>query len=264
DVEVPRLLASLRYYVMLCRDLPHYTEHDVEENFVTKLKFLMKLSFPTEQEFDYETKAEQERAIKTWEKAKIHENYFNLPHGSRWIGDINALALELFSTLCYEAEKDPAKKFEAFNKHYSHNILERNEDLTEVYFKTWNRHLEYYCQERTSFMERLKFYIDIFPRNDVLTMLYISILRHDEAETRWFFLLNQHDDDIVKVVRCIIQNGTEFENIRKHTRKSNYNFYFDILKNSAEKSSTNLIPESYLWRSALFFIKYTKATAFYD
>uniref|UniRef100_A0AC34FR94 Uncharacterized protein n=1 Tax=Panagrolaimus sp. ES5 TaxID=591445 RepID=A0AC34FR94_9BILA len=113
-------------------------------------------------------------------------------------------------------------------------------------------------------MERLKFYIDIFPRNDVLTMLYISILRHDDAEIRWFFLLNQHEDDIVKIVRCIVQNGTEFENIRKHTRKSNYNFYFDILKNSAEKSSTNLIPESYLWRSALFFIKYTKATSFYD
>uniref|UniRef100_A0A914ZBT1 Uncharacterized protein n=1 Tax=Panagrolaimus superbus TaxID=310955 RepID=A0A914ZBT1_9BILA len=204
DIEVPKLLASVRYNVMVCRGLPHYSDQNEDQNLLTKLKYLMKVSFPSE-DINFESKFEQERAIKKWETVKFHENYFNLPSGSRWIGDINALALELFSTLCYEIENNPAKKFEAFDKLYSKIILERNEDLTEVYFKTWHRHLERYHQEKTLFMESLESYIRCFPKNDVLTMLFISILRHDPFETRFFFLHNQHEDDIVKVVRCIIQ-----------------------------------------------------------
>uniref|UniRef100_A0A914Y171 Uncharacterized protein n=1 Tax=Panagrolaimus superbus TaxID=310955 RepID=A0A914Y171_9BILA len=175
DIKVPKLLAFIRYNVMVCRDLPHYSDQNEDQNLLTKLKYLMKVSFPSE-DINFESKTEQERAIKKWESAKFHENNFNLPPGSRWIGDINALALELFSTLCYEIEKNPAKKFEAFDKLYSKIFLERNEDLAEVYFKTWHRHLEQYHQEKTLFMENLESYIRSFPKNDVLTMLYISIL----------------------------------------------------------------------------------------
>jgi hypothetical protein len=257
---------------MLCRNLPYYADDAAELDLLTKLKFLMKISFPPEiiksEEINYESKGMQQKAIKQWENIKLHENEFDLPPGSEWIGDINSYALELFSTLCYEIETEPSLKIDAFQKFYPKNILERNEDLTEMFFKTWNRHLNHYYEEKSSFMTELKRYVDIFPRNDTLTLMYVANLQQNEIETRGFFLLNRHEDDVVKVLRCAIQLATEFENIWHQrlisTRKTNNRYFLEILKESAELSLTNLIPESFLWRSVLFFVKHTKKTDFYS
>ena len=183
------LLASLRCYVMFCRNLPHHSELHPSKN-MTKLKFLLKLSNFGEERIDINSETVRSEAIEKWIRNKLHTKGLQLPSSIQWIGNITALALELFATLCYESQVLVEKKFDDFKKCFNDKILKENENLTEVYFKTWDHYLQVYLQEKCGIIESLKKFMDIFPRNDYLTKLYVKHLPSKAMEARYFFSSN--------------------------------------------------------------------------
>ena len=188
DHNISRLevFARLRYLVMCTRSLPHHYSIKFDSE-LSKLKFLLQATL-NDPNPDVNSKSVRDEAIAIWSKSNFVSRDFDFPQASQWMGDPNGYALELFATLCFESQDDITKKIEEYTRRFEKSFLDRDEALAEVYFRTWERYILYYQQEKTQFIDSLMYGLAKFPRSIYLTKLLAKHISKDIIAIQNFFL----------------------------------------------------------------------------